>query len=136
MRALTVEQDSTVIMMFIRPIPRIMMPDTIQYSALGADTRYGNTYGTPITIRYCRLIPKSQLKFSQQAETIDFSDMLFIDPRTSRQDLNGADVTLTITPKEKDKITLNGIDYMVINANALYVDNGTLHHYECTLNRM
>lgn len=112
------------------------MSDTIQYSALGADSRYGNTYDTPITIRYCRLIPKSQLKFSQQTETVEFSDMLFIDPHTSRQDLNGADATLTITPKEKDKITLNGINFMIINANPYYVDNGVLHHYECQLNRM
>lgn len=124
-------------MMFIRPIPRIMMPDTIQYSQLGADSRYGNTYSAPITIKYCRIVPKSQLKFSQQAEQVDFNSMLFIDPHTSKQlGANDSELDITIEPKEKDKVTLNGQDYEIVNANPYYINSGVLHHYECTLNRM
>lgn len=130
--------------MLIRPIPKIMMPNKVKYSAFGADSRYGNTYDdvNAITLWFVRLVPKSQLKWAATNESLDFNSILFIDPITSKwgndvQVLGDLDVyTPTFQPKEKDKITFNGVDFVIVNANPLYVDNGKLHHWECTLNRM
>lgn len=111
------------------------MPSTIQYQEFSGNGRYGETYSNPITIVNVRVVPKSQLKFTQQAETVDFNSMLFIDVKTSKQMSGTSKASLVIKPKEKDQIIFNGDTYIVVNATELLADNGKVHHYECTLNR-
>lgn len=126
---------SGVITIFIRPIPPIMMPHTVQLHSYNGSARYGDSYADPVTITHVRVVPKSQLKFGANAETIDFISMLYIDVNTSNQVVNGIEQDLKIVPKEKDKVTYDGKDYIISNANELLAGN-EVHHYECELNGM
>lgn len=123
--------------MLIRPIPPVLLPNKVDYSTLSGGGRYGDIYDEPISLVNVRVVPKSQLKYASTNETLDFNSILYIDPHTSKQlDANGNKVDIAINPKEKDKITFDGVTYIIVNANELLVDANKIHHWECTLNRM
>ncbi|MCR2847676.1 hypothetical protein I6J17_07970 [Heyndrickxia coagulans] len=128
---------SEVITIFVRPIPPIMMPHTVQLQSYSGSSRYGESYADPVTITHVRVVPKSQLKtqltFGFNAETIDFASMLFIDVSTSKQITDGAEQDLKIVPKEKDKVIFKGKEYVIQSADELLAGD-KVHHYECGLN--
>ncbi|MDD9147828.1 putative minor capsid protein [Sporolactobacillus sp. CQH2019] len=123
--------------MFIKPIPPIMLPNTVQYVPLISNDRYGNTWDDshPVTITHVRVDDVSQIRFSNRSETIDFTSMLYIDTYTSNQVVNGVEQDLAIVPKEKDHIIFNGLTYQIDKVIVLQTERG-VHHYECQLNRV
>lgn len=129
----TIEGDQ----MFVKPIPPILLPNTVQYIPYLGSERYGPTWddANPITLNHVRLDDVSQIKFSNRSETIDFTAMLYIDVQTTNQVTNGVSQSLTIVPKEKDHIIYNGLTYQIDKVIVLQTDSG-VHHYECQLNRV
>lgn len=123
--------------MLIKPIPPIMLPNTVTYISYTGTDRYGDTWdeANSQTITHVRVDDVSQIRFSNRNETVDFTSMLYIDAKTSNEVVNGIEQDLTIVPKEKDHIIFNGLTYQIDKVIVLQTDRG-VHHYECQLNRV
>lgn len=129
--------------MLIKPIPPIMLPNTVTYIAYTGSDRYGDTWdeANPKTITHVRVDDVSQVRYpnsnyNSSGETNEFQSMLYIDTKTSNQlDTNGVEQDLSIIPKEKDHVIFNGLTYQIDKVIVLQTDRG-VHHYECQLNRV
>ncbi|EST11260.1 putative minor capsid protein [Sporolactobacillus laevolacticus] len=123
--------------MLIQPIPPILLPNMVQYVAYTGSERYDDTWDdtNPVTIVHVRVDDSSQIKFSNKAETTDFTSMLYIDTKTSNEVISGVERDLSIVPKQKDHIVFNDLTYQIDKVIVLQTDRG-VHHYECQLNRV
>lgn len=123
--------------MLIKPIPPIMLPNTVQYIAYTGSDRYGDTWSdVPVNLIHVRIDDSSQFKPQRLTEVVDFDSMLYIDTKTTNQlDSSGSEIDLAIIPKQKDHVVFNGLTYQIDKVIVLRTDRG-VHHYECQLNRV
>jgi len=108
--------------MGVRPIPKNLLIHEVEYREYIQDDRWGDRFGDPVTLRYVRVEPASDLRRDATKESMPSETVLFIDRVHSSP---------FIEPKEKSKITFRGREYEVHQVKALYAFG--LHHYEVVL---
>lgn len=108
----------------IRPIPRKLLPHTIQYEEYTGGDGWGDEYAPAITINYVRVEPSTYLKRSTSQEEILAKNIVFIDRVSSSP---------FIMLKEKGRVIFNGTEYEVHKVNPFYTFSNTIHHIEVEL---
>jgi hypothetical protein len=110
--------------MAVKPIPKRLLIHSVDYREYIQDDRWGDRFDDPVTLRYVRVEPASDLRRDATKESMPSEAVLFIDRVHSSP---------FIEPKEKSRITFRGREYEVHQVKALYAFGPEVHHYEVVL---
>lgn len=111
----------------VRQIPKRLLIHTVQYAEyIGTSGGWGGTEGNhkpAVPYSAVRVEPSTQLVKDGTGDSVTARAVLFID-------MINSDYNNTI-PKEKSKVTFEGVEYVVKQVDYLYAR--TLHHLEVYL---
>lgn len=111
----------------VRQIPKRLLIHTVQYQEyVGTSGGWGGTGGSykpAVDYKHVRVEPSTQMLTDSTGNSMTAKAVLFIDMVNSDYNNN--------IPKEKSKVTFEGIEYVVKQVDYLYAR--TLHHLEVYL---
>lgn len=110
-----------------RQIPKRLLIHTVQYAEyVGTSGGWGGTGGSykpAVPYKHVRVEPSTQMLTDSTGNSMTARAIMFIDMVNSDYNNN--------LPKEKSKVTFEGVDYIVKQVDYLYAR--TLHHLEVYL---
>lgn len=111
-------------MVKVKPIPKRVLPHTIEYERYAGEGRNGPTYDMAITVKNVRIEPTSEKVVDSNGVQIQLKSKLFIDAVNS---------TPLVHLKEKSVIHFGGNDYYVQAVATYYANSSNVHHWELRL---
>lgn len=111
-------------MVKVKPIPKKVLPHSIEYERYAGEGRNGPTYDMAITVNNVRIEPTSEKVVDSNGEQIQLKSKLFIDAVNSAP---------TVHLKEKSIVHFNGNDYYIQSVAPFYANSSIVHHWELRL---
>jgi hypothetical protein len=111
-------------MILVKPIPIEILIHEAIYEEMGSNTRYGESYLPPVTLKNVRINYERSIKRTSDTEGKSTKATMFFD-------LVNSSASGEFEFKEKSKVTFNGMVMQVQKVNPIYASK--LHHYEVEL---
>lgn len=111
-------------MVKVKPIPKKVLPHSIEYERYSGEGRNGPTYDMAITVKNVRIEPTSEKIVDGNGEQIQLKSKLFIDAVNS---------TPAVHLKAKSIVHFNGNDYYIQSVAPYYANSTNVHHWELRL---
>jgi hypothetical protein len=111
-------------MIFVKPIPIEVLIHEAVYEEISSNTRYGEAFLPPVTLKNIRINHEKSLQRSSNSEGKNIKATMFFDLVNSR-------ASGEFEFKEKSKLTFDGLVMQVQKVNPVYASK--LHHYEVEL---
>jgi Minor capsid protein len=111
-------------MVKVKPIPKKLLPHTIEYERFTGEGRNGPTYDMAVTVKNVRMEPTSEKSIDNNGEQIQLKSKLFIDAVNSSP---------LIDLKEKSVVHFDEKDYYVQSIATFYTNTVLVHHWELGL---
>lgn len=109
----------------LRPIPKRMLPNTVNYKAYIPDTGEGASYGNDTSLKYVKMEERKQLRQTANGNEVVGNAMMFYDVVNS--------TGLTGVPAPHSKIIYGSKTYYIVDTDVLRGNNDNPHHYEILL---
>ncbi|MFS0749528.1 putative minor capsid protein [Oceanobacillus sp. 1P07AA] len=110
--------------MVISPIPKHLLPHTIQYKAYEGSSGWDGTHAPPLKIEHVRVTPVSKLKRTANSEGEEVNHVVLVDRVNS---------SAFPTFKIRSEIEFNGVNREVVDVKPHYASGSEPHHYELEL---
>ncbi|GGE47663.1 hypothetical protein GCM10011391_28050 [Pullulanibacillus camelliae] len=104
----------------IKPIPKRLLKDSIEYEEYQGNSNFGESWGEKETIDFVRFEPKTAIRVNDKGEEIQTTGIIFLDAINTPK---------FKALKVKSKVTCNG-DTMRVHACNPYSAFKGIHHYE------
>jgi hypothetical protein len=111
--------------MIVKPIPKILLPNSVSYQEYIPDTGEGATWNTAVTLSDVKIDEQKQFRRNSNGAEIVGNAMLYYDYVNSSG--------LTDKPTNESKVIYDGKTYFVVDTDILRANSDTPHHYEILL---
>ena len=109
----------------IKPIPKKMLPNSVNYYEYIADTGEGSTFSSVVTLANVKIDEQKQFNYSSNGREIVGNAMLYYDCVNS--------IGLVDKPINESKMLFEDRTYYVVDTDILRDNSNNPHHYEILL---